>query len=794
MKLFELLIDDEDELSGVALLSLVKDPATQISWEMFNDEQHHSCSVEGYDFSNEDLAFLDEVGEEIHPIALQGAKITPVELTLTKEGFVSVPPITSNPREFDEFSGDQQDGTALTRYIYVVDTALGSPLIKTSRPLCRKMILANRVFSRWDIELLSEKLTNAGDTFKLVYRAQINRNVDYFQYKSGKYCRHRWFQIQFPIGTNETTEQALANIPVKADQTRGAIRIGGVGRPFTSEWSLDPPGAAVQMSNEKSLDAVAFHMGVFLYPSRFAALVAEPTAKKLTKVKVCFYEDECIVGWAPIEILPEYYEETAEVLEYFEVRQTFAKVPDYMREAAKRAVDYAEENGWGDCGTDTGKRRANDLADPNYTPSVDILTRMYSYGSRHKVDYESSKSIEDGCGYLMMLSWGFTPDNYDAAMKFLERELEKSTELNVMMSSNEYEGDITAVVFQPNQKIYRWDKEAGQPYYVFMSRETIRKMLMKFQRTKVGKGGIVNLEHSGLIFDPSAVYTYENWLVGDNPELDKSYQIFGRTFEPGTWMTTIHFKDKKLFEDFVLSNRTTGVSLEGMFQEVPFNFYEVKEKEEMVYPNPSETENEFIGRCMGDTQMISEFPDETQRAAVCYSYYREKMEVDYNDDKEMVDGVIELLLQVKDLENRKEIAKEIIRDFALEGVSYDYDDFLNRLGLTDFGFDFPSGTCWEGYEPYGTKIVDGREVPNCVPVNAKKEDMGLIGIDGQIPIYADEYEARAAAQAIGCSGAHQMDGGWAPCDNHNDLVDGLKETEILMAEIKNILQRVKDNL
>lgn len=27
--------------------------------------------------------------------------------------------------------------------------------------------------------------------------------------------------------------------------------------------------------------------------------------------------------------------------------------------------------------------------------------------------------------------------------------------------------------------------------------------------------------------------------------------------------------------------------------------------------------------------------------------------------------------------------------------------------------------CWEGYEPYGTKVVDGREVPNCVPVEAK---------------------------------------------------------------------------
>jgi hypothetical protein len=183
------------------------------------------------------------------------------------------------------------------------------------------------------------------------------------------------------------------------------------------------------------------------------------------------------------------------------------------------------------------------------------------------------------------------------------------------------------------------------------------------------------------------------------------------------------------------------------------------------------------------------------------------MEVDYNEDKEMVDGVVELLLQVKDLENRKEIVKQIIRDFALEGVSYDYDDFLNRVGLTDFGFDFPSGTCWEGYEPYGTKIVDGREVPNCVPVKAsidttgmkpyqtpngddllKKKEMGMIGYDGGVPIYADEYEARAAATALGCSGAHQMDGAWAPCDNHEDAVKGVEATDLVVNKLKKMLE------
>jgi hypothetical protein len=30
------------------------------------------------------------------------------------------------------------------------------------------------------------------------------------------------------------------------------------------------------------------------------------------------------------------------------------------------------------------------------------------------------------------------------------------------------------------------------------------------------------------------------------------------------------------------------------------------------------------------------------------------------------------------------------------------------------------GPCWEGYEQIGTKILDGREVPNCVPIKEEQ--------------------------------------------------------------------------
>ena len=45
--------------------------------------------------------------------------------------------------------------------------------------------------------------------------------------------------------------------------------------------------------------------------------------------------------------------------------------------------------------------------------------------------------------------------------------------------------------------------------------------------------------------------------------------------------------------------------------------------EEFVLPKPSgESEDEFISRCMGDDQMVKEFPDQDQRAAVCYAQWK----------------------------------------------------------------------------------------------------------------------------------------------------------------------------
>jgi len=56
-----------------------------------------------------------------------------------------------------------------------------------------------------------------------------------------------------------------------------------------------------------------------------------------------------------------------------------------------------------------------------------------------------------------------------------------------------------------------------------------------------------------------------------------------------------------------------------------------------------------------------------------------------------------------------------------------------NLKLNNFEIKLPKedmiepNPCWEGYEAIGTKIVDGREVPNCVPT---KDEMKKIVKEG----------------------------------------------------------------
>jgi hypothetical protein len=100
-------------------------------------------------------------------------------------------------------------------------------------------------------------------------------------------------------------------------------------------------------------------------------------------------------------------------------RQELRSYTDYPKAAvenAKIAVRYAEENGWGSCGTAVGKIRASQLSN-NEPISEETIAKMASF-ERHRQN--SQKELGDGCGRLMWLAWGG-----DEGIEWAQRKLEQ---------------------------------------------------------------------------------------------------------------------------------------------------------------------------------------------------------------------------------------------------------------------------------------------------------------------------------------------------------------------------------
>jgi len=84
------------------------------------------------------------------------------------------------------------------------------------------------------------------------------------------------------------------------------------------------------------------------------------------------------------------------------VAETYTDYPEGAVNNAKRALEWADKNGWGDCGMGAGKARANQLA--NREPiSEDTIARMSAF-ERHRQNSDTPYS--EGCGKLMWDAWG----------------------------------------------------------------------------------------------------------------------------------------------------------------------------------------------------------------------------------------------------------------------------------------------------------------------------------------------------------------------------------------------------
>jgi hypothetical protein len=103
----------------------------------------------------------------------------------------------------------------------------------------------------------------------------------------------------------------------------------------------------------------------------------------------CIYdtEDKAHRSWASIRVA---------------MNNSYNDYPDSAVNSAKKALKWAEKNGWGSCLTATGKARCNQLANrENITRET--ISRMASF-ARH-LQYKDVPYSE-GCGGLAVDAWG----------------------------------------------------------------------------------------------------------------------------------------------------------------------------------------------------------------------------------------------------------------------------------------------------------------------------------------------------------------------------------------------------
>lgn len=121
---------------------------------------------------------------------------------------------------------------------------------------------------------------------------------------------------------------------------------------------------------------------------------------------------------------------------------------------------------------------------------------------------------------------------------------------------NEEKRLIIGAALIPNQPIYRKDEQNGE-YYVFMSKETVRKTAENFLYKSITNDATIEHEE-----DIKGVTVVESWIK--EGEHDKSMN-FGLDLPNDTWVVVQRVNNDVIWNDYVKTGKVKGFSIEGNY-------------------------------------------------------------------------------------------------------------------------------------------------------------------------------------------------------------------------------------
>ena len=612
-KVYELRIEEDDEISGIDSISLVSEPAIEINWVAFNKVKPEEFHIP----DNEDDKYVQKLlatAQDEQELFNEGWVVDSVEILDGKNSFVSTDPNGPSMEDEQEYN---------VRYKYILNPKISQrAIISTTRDFCRELINKNFV---WRVEDMEKTQNDLGQS-AMVWRGGYN-------------CRHVWSRIKYKkdatIVNKASVNKGKVEVAGFPNDLVPDLRVLGYSEPdtVTNKTLGNPSPSTIKnlgLSKEK-MEIIPPNVNVYGYHTRFFQICpgAQATFEHLISMdndddtkgmirsaaqvadNVFRIEDEVIKAESAtehqyeeavilvddfkdiigevdkisgmkhdvsymdghIDKIEEYLQEdmgydvstiTGYVDEGIRKKkkkkqqlQSYSDYPDSVKNNAQAVLKYVEENGWGSCGTDVGKQRANQLA--NGEPiSEDTIRRMYSYLSRHEVDLQSSKSYDDGCGKLMYDSWGGKSALSWAESKINSIDREKMSKQN--FQTDDEKRIVVGPAMVPDLKIYRKDKK-GNPYYVTFKEDTIKMIADKYMRNKYIDNN--DTEHNGRAAED--VYVYESWIK--ESEEDKSTKYGFGDLPVGTWFVSMKVRNPIVWER-IKKKELNGFSVSGFFEEI----------------------------------------------------------------------------------------------------------------------------------------------------------------------------------------------------------------------------------
>jgi len=210
----------------------------------------------------------------------------------------------------------------------------------------------------------------------------------------------------------------------------------------------------------------------------------------------------------------------------------------------------------------------------------------------------------------------------------------------------------------PNKPIYR--KNGEDEYYIYFSKKTVRKASELFFIN--GNQNNSTLEHEIPLTGLSAV---ESWIIEDEVQ-DKSRK-YGLSLPVGTWMVSMKVNNDEIWNDYVKTGKVKGFSIEGYFAD-KLERPKDKVKDDLSKKDKTSLESKVIdGRMAYDTKEEAIAVSEEMG---CGGYHTHNL-----------DG----------------------QEWFMPCESHNL-----------------KAPCYDGYEMIGTKMKNGKKVPNCVPIKQSK--------------------------------------------------------------------------